>query len=162
MNSRWMKLAAIAEALTIACCGGDYNEMTIAVEGMRAAVGSWNPPALVTLVIYAPRPGGASAPVARFPDPAWDSSRDERRIVAWNGEDRMLFPVAWPRGTITEIRIQAVVATGRCGSVRSVIAEGERRGIQWSSTSDPGVTISMQPRPQTVGVEEVERGEGCR
>ena len=157
----WRKGLALAAPLFMVGCAPRYNEMTIAVSNMHGALGTWAQPDLVALVLYAPRPPNAPAPMVRFTEPGWNPSRDERRIVAWNGEDRMLFAIGWPEGTITEVRVQAVVATGRCGSERTVLAEGEVRGLQWSSSSDPGVTIVMQRRAETVTIHEQNPSEEC-
>jgi hypothetical protein len=73
----------------------------------------------------------------------------------------MLFTVGWPLGTITEVRVQAVVATGRCGSERTVLAEGEVRGLQWSSSSDPGVTIVLRRQRDTVTIDEQNPMQDC-
>jgi hypothetical protein len=160
MNTQ--RVFALAVMFVATSCGGDYSEMTVALDGMRAAVGDWRPAELVTLVLFAPRPDGAPSPTIRVPDPSWNNARDERRIVAWTGEDRMVFPVAWPRGTITEVRVQAVVATGRCGSVRTVLAEGEIRGLQWRGMGEPGVTITMRRVAAPFGIEATEASEVCR
>jgi hypothetical protein len=143
-------------------CAPSYNEMTIAVSNLHASLGTWAQPDLVALVLYAPRPPNAPMPTVLFTEPGWNPTRDERRIVAWDGSDRMLFTVGWPLGTITEVRVQAVVATGRCGSERTVLAEGEVRGLQWSSSSDPGGTIVMQPRREPIWVEGEVTGESCQ
>jgi hypothetical protein len=141
-------------------CGGDYGEMTIVLEGMGAALGSWSDPSLVNIVVYAPRPASAPMAEVRFSDPLWDHAREERRITTWNGADRMTLSVAWPRGEIRELRVQAVAATGACGSERVLLAEGTQQGFVWRGQGDAAVTVSM--RPQFREIRSESDVGGCR
>jgi hypothetical protein len=151
---------ALFSALGAGCGGGDYAEMTVAVIGLPEIIGAWSHPQLVNLVVYAPRPVGAPAPEVRFNDPLWNSARDERRITTWNGEARMTFTVAWPRGAINELRVQAVIAAGRCGSERVVLAEGVQRGFEWTGAAPTEINVLMERRALRVPGDAP--AEGCR
>lgn len=145
--NRWVTMVlALSSALSVGCGGDGDAEMTVTVVGLQEAIGVWEQPQLVNLILYAPRPAGAPVPQVNFNDPQWNSERDERRITAWNGDARMTFTVAWPRGTIDELRVQAVIASGPCGRDRIVLAEGIERGLAWNGAMSTAVTVRMERR----------------
>jgi hypothetical protein len=72
----------------------------------------------------------------------------------------MSFTVAWPRGAINELRVQAVIASGPCGSERVVIAEGSQRGFEWTGAAPSEVNVLMERRDVRVAGDIA--AEGCR
>jgi hypothetical protein len=125
--------------------------MNLVLTDLRTALGTSSRPELVNLVVYAPRAPGAPVPAPLAPEPGWDPSREARRIASWNGEDRMPIPVSWWAGApVDTLRVQAVVATGVCGSDRTVLAEGEVRGVNWMAGDGRAIAVALRPVPSPV------------
>lgn len=133
--------------LAASACATDGNaEMNLVLTDLRTALGTSSRPELVSLIVYAPRAPGAPVPVPLVPEPGWDPSREARRIASWNGEDRMPMPVSWwAGGAVDVLRVQAVVATGVCGSDRTVLAEGDVRGVNWMAGDRRAIAVALRP-----------------
>lgn len=134
-------------AMGASACASDGNaEMNLVLTDLRTALGTSSRPELVSLIVYAPRAPGAPVPVPLVPEPGWDPSREARRIASWNGEDRMPIPVSWwAGGAVDALRVQAVVATGVCGSDRTVLAEGDARGVNWMAGDHRAIAVTLRP-----------------
>jgi hypothetical protein len=140
-------LGTVMGAMGASACASDGNaEMNLVLTELRTALGTSSRPELVSLIVYAPRATGAPQPVPLVPEPGWDPSREARRIASWNGEDRMAMPVSWWAGApVDTLRVQAVVATGVCGSDRTVLAEGDVRGVNWMAGDNRAIAVALRP-----------------
>ena len=154
-------VATVALASSIGGCGDpNYAEMEIRLTGLRAALGSWSTPQLVSIVVYVPRPSGAPAATVRYQDPNWNDRLEDRRISSWDGNDAMTLTVAWWRGPIDSVRVHAVIATGQCGADRTVVAEGRATSIGWTGQNDRPVAVTMTTTTREVYT--TASAEGCR
>jgi hypothetical protein len=143
-RSRAGTFAGSVGMLWMGACGAT-GEMTVVVEGLRGALGEASRPALVTLVVYAPR-GDAGRTPPDVTEPGWEPTREDRRIAPWNGEDTMSLRVVWSDpSAVTALRVQAVVATGSCGDVRTVLAEGEVTGVSANGGASARASIRVRP-----------------
>jgi hypothetical protein len=138
-------------------CTPDVAPLQLTMTDLRSALGVWPSPSVVNLVVYTPRTESSPPVMPRQSDPDWNPSLEERRITAWNGEDVQRFTMYFWRGSIDRVRVRAVIATGPCGTERTVIADGENPRAGWTNGGE--VQVALRPALRVIETEPT--SEGC-